>query len=139
MDFLLLQFTILFYYEYPEVLSVVTRDIRHGVRFGLGTFTLDPLLPPGNESFAWAIGNLSISYAPPARVCITLPVSWPGGTRVDVHGLAPHAQYDVSGGASPPRVEADAEGVVRFVLPVSRGGGRRAAAAAKGACVVIKA
>ena len=85
-----------YYYEFPEVLATITREIRYGVKFGLGTFTLDPFIAGSNssKSFSWAIGGLSIDYAPPARACFALPVKWDDGTLCTITGLQPNGVYE---------------------------------------------
>jgi hypothetical protein len=64
------------YYEYPEVLATITRNVRFGLSFGLGTFSLDPFLitAAGESAFAWSIGGVSVDYNVPSRACFALPV-----------------------------------------------------------------
>jgi hypothetical protein len=126
------------YYEYPEVLATITRDVGYGLKFGLGTFSIDPFLPPveskapavpgGGETsattasgFAWSIGGVAVEYNAPSRVCFALPVEWPHGLRTTVTGLTPNAKYGYNSSASSGAATADEGGVVQVTLRVSAG------------------
>lgn len=104
-----------YYYEYPEVLATITKDVVFGVSFGLGSFTLDPFGWAGtNEtSFSWKIGGLAVEYNPPAKACFELGVAWEGGTDCAVHGMQAGGLYEWAGG----KIRADEEGVVRLRVP----------------------
>jgi hypothetical protein len=100
------------YYEYPEVLATITRDVRYGVQFGLGTFTLDPF---DRDPFSWHIGELMVDYNAPSWACWLVPAKW---QQLDatITGLQPNAVYRLN--TTRAQVQSNAEGVARVtVLP----------------------
>lgn len=102
------------YYEYPEVLATITRDVRFGLSFGLGTFSLDPFLDAaaGESSFAWSIGDVSVEYNTPSHACFALPMEWPHGLEVTVTGLKDSAIYGYNSTGGSGATKADANGTV---------------------------
>ena len=115
-----------YYYEYPAVLGTIVRDVQYGVSFGfaaegVGSFHLDPFATSSNRTFAWAIGQLAIEYAPPSRACFTLPVQWANGTECTVTGLAGNRTYTAvttsrGGGVARTVAVASSTGVVQLRL-----------------------
>ena len=111
------------YYEYPEVLGTITRDVRYGLRFGLGSFSIDPFLSDDDraDGFSWSIGGVHVQYNSPFRVCFALPVEWPRGLKTSIAGLkaeAPYA-YNATGGSG--IVRTDERGTLEVTLQASAG------------------
>lgn len=78
-----------YFVEYPEVVSMLLREVRYGISIQFGTMTLDPLVP---EEFIYNIGNLYIKYSKQST-CITLPNV--GKTKFSIHGLLPTTEYQI--------------------------------------------
>lgn len=84
-----------FFIEYGEVLAMVLREVRYGLRIGFTTVTVDPLLAtPASSSFVYTAGDqVRLAYNA-TNVCIQLPVSGPKTWIVT--GLHPNALYTPS-------------------------------------------
>lgn len=112
------------YYEYPEVLATITRDVRYGLHFGLGSFTIDPFLPPtrNKEGFAWLLGGISVAYNAPLRVCFALPLEWANGLKTTIAGLKAEATYIMYNNTKASGIaRTDAEGTLQVVLQTTLG------------------
>jgi hypothetical protein len=94
-----------YYHEYPDIVSMVLREMRYGVHVGLHEVTVQPF---GATNFDLRLGKLRVSYSPDA-VSIAVPGS--NRRRVTVGGLRRRKGYTLSTGES---VATDAEGTLRF-------------------------
>ncbi|MGB8011865.1 MAG: hypothetical protein WCF68_09650 [Terriglobales bacterium] len=94
-----------YYHEYPDIVTIVLREMRYGVHVGMRQVTIDPF---GSARFDLRLGNLQVRYSPD-EVSIKVPGS---STReFTVGGLRAHERYRLSTGE---RADTDAEGTLRF-------------------------
>eukprot|EP00455_Lapot_gusevi_P006217 TRINITY_DN12661_c0_g1_i10.p1 TRINITY_DN12661_c0_g1~~TRINITY_DN12661_c0_g1_i10.p1 ORF type:complete len:329 (-),score=53.37 TRINITY_DN12661_c0_g1_i10:119-1105(-) len=70
-----------FYIEYPELISMLLREVRYGIQIGLATIIIDPF---GRSSFSYHIGNVHVEYRTD-YVRVNVPVS--GVKTFEIHGL----------------------------------------------------
>lgn len=94
-----------FYHEYPEVLSMVLREMRDGVHVGMKEVTIRPFAV---RNFSLHLGGLRVDYRP-ERVSLLVPGE--SVRKVTIAGLTPKAHYVLSSGQ---HLTADAEGVLDF-------------------------
>lgn len=94
-----------YYHEYPDILTMVLREMRYGVHIGMREVTIRPF---GISNFNLRLGGLRVSYSPDA-----VSIAVPGSTTRDfvVGGLHPGLSYSLSTGE---RLAADATGTLRF-------------------------
>jgi hypothetical protein len=100
-----------YYHEYPDIETMVLREMRYGIRLGFREVTVHPF---GVTNFDLRLGRLQVAYSPSA-VSIFVP-----GSRTSqfvVSGLVPHANYKLSGGKS---ISTDAEGTLSFRAPAGK-------------------
>ena len=94
-----------YYHEYPEILTMVLREMIYGIDVKLDAVTIRPF---GTDRYDYNVGGLTVSFSRDA-VRMTVPGS---GTRTyKVHGLVPDAAFVLSTGGS---VKTDREGVATF-------------------------
>ena len=94
-----------YYHEYPEIVSMILREMIYGIDIKIDTVTIKPF---GMESYDFNVGGLAVSYAK-SSVSMTIPGS---GTRTyKVYGLDPNTIYTISTGGS---VTTDSNGVAAF-------------------------
>jgi len=93
-----------YYHEYPDVITMVLRELRFGVHVGMREVTIDPF---GRANFTLRLGDLRVTYSSAA-----LSVMVPGASdrSLTIRGLRAHTHYEVSDGR---RVVTDAEGTLR--------------------------
>jgi hypothetical protein len=100
-----------FYVEYPELVAMLLRDVRYGIRLSVGGIEIDPL---GPSAFEYHVGAISVSYAQ-ERVAMRLP-----GTpqrRYRVGGMAAGESYRLEVNRSVGgEIVCDAKGFVTFDL-----------------------
>jgi hypothetical protein len=94
-----------YYHEYPEIISMVMREMRYGVRVGMMEVTIHPF---DSANFDLRLGKLRVTFS---RDAIAIEV--PGSTMraFNVGGLRPRTRYKISTGES---LATDAEGMLRF-------------------------
>lgn len=94
-----------YYHEYPDIVSIVLREMRYGVHLGMREVTIAPF---GASKFEIQLDALHVKYSAD-RVSISVPGS--SARNFTVRGLRPRRQYDLSDGK---RLTTDAEGTLRF-------------------------
>jgi hypothetical protein len=94
-----------YYHEYPEIISMVLREMRYGVHLGMMEVTIHPF---DATNFALRFGNLRVNYSPDA---VTMEIPGSSMREFNVGGLRPRLRYELSTGES---LTSDAEGTVRF-------------------------
>ena len=94
-----------YYHEYPEIISMVLREMRYGVHVGMMEVTIHPFDAANSDI---RLGILRATYS---RDAVTIRV--PGSSMRDFNagGLRPGVRYKISTGES---VTTDSEGTVRF-------------------------
>lgn len=81
-----------FYHEYPEILSMVLREMRYGIDVKIDSVTIRPF---GLDHYDFKVGELSVHYAQ-REVRVRVPGTSPRTYRI--YGLAPNARYRMSTG-----------------------------------------
>lgn len=94
-----------YYHEYPDIVSIVLREMRYGVHVGMREVTIAPF---GNSSFELQLGALHVKYSAD-RVSISVPGS--SARDFTIRGLRPRWQYQLSGGKTS---TTDSEGTLHF-------------------------
>jgi hypothetical protein len=94
-----------YYHEYPDIVSMVLREMRYGVHVGMHEVTVQPF---GVTNFDLRLGKIRVSYSPDA-----VSIAVPGSSRrgIVVGGLRRRKRYTLSTGEA---VATDAEGTLRF-------------------------
>ncbi len=100
-----------YYHEYPEVLSIVLREMRYGVHIGMEDVTIRPFDAP---SFSLHLGGLRVDFSA-QKVSVRVPGS--SGRSFTISGLTPKRPYLLSTGE---RIIADSNGAVRFHAPAGK-------------------
>ena len=94
-----------YYHEYPDIITIVLREMRYGVHVGMREVVIDPF---GAASFELRLGKLRVDYSPDV---LALEVPGSAARRFRVGGLQPRTRYKFSTGE---RLETDVKGVLRF-------------------------
>lgn len=94
-----------YYHEYPDIISMVLREMRYGVHVGLRDVAIHPF---GTADFDLRLGNLHVTYSPDA---VSIEVPGASMREFTVGGLPPSTRYTLSTGES---VATDTEGTLRF-------------------------
>jgi len=81
-----------YYHEYPEVVSMVLRELRYGVHIGMRDVQVKPF---GVNRFNMHLGTLQVNYSP-ERISIQVPGT--SERHFLIGGLPPHSTYTLSGG-----------------------------------------
>ncbi len=79
-----------YYHEYPEIITMVLREMVYGINIKPGKVTIKPF---GRDKYFYKLGNIEVSYD---RTCVELTV--PGSTVLDytIYGLLPDTEYSSS-------------------------------------------
>jgi len=77
-----------YYHEYPDIISMVLREMRYGVHVGMREVTIHPF---GSANFDLRLGNLHVTYSLNA---VSIEVPGASTRRFIVGGLRPRALYD---------------------------------------------
>ncbi len=103
-----------YYHEYPDILTMILREMRYGIQVGNRNVTIRPF---GPSAYRFHMGALQVDYA---RDKFSVQVPGSGMRRFTVGGLSPFAEYNISNGES---VVSDGDGSLKFVgsagVPVS--------------------
>jgi hypothetical protein len=94
-----------YYHEYPEILSMVLREMRYGVHVGVSEVSVHPF---GATHFDFQFGDLRIAYSSDA-VAIKVPGS--SVREFTLAGLRPLRRFSVSTGES---ITTDKAGTLHF-------------------------
>lgn len=94
-----------YYHEYPDIVSMVLREMRYGVHVGMREVTVAPFR---SSKFEIRLGSLHVKYSAD-RVAISVP--GPSERNFTIRGLRPRQQYLLSDGK---KLSTDAEGTLRF-------------------------
>ena len=97
-----------YYHEYPDIVSIVLREMRYGVHVGMREVTIAPF---GSSSFEIRLGALHVKYSAD-RVSISVPGS--SVRNFTICGLRPRQRYLLSDGK---KLTTDAEGTLHFGAP----------------------
>ncbi len=100
-----------YYHEYPEVLSMVLREMRYGVHVGMEDVSIRPF---DAQSFSLHLGGLRVDYSA-QEVTVEAPGS--GEREFSISGLVPGKHYLLSTGE---QIAADSQGMVRFHAPAGK-------------------
>ena len=122
-----------YYFEYPALVSMLTKDVRYGIELSVGAgakVSVAPFRVAAGQApatpFEYHLGNIDVSFNPTERVTISAPADTAAcATQFEVKGLVPEATYSVSVAAAcgcsaadvPATVAADSTGYVAFVAP----------------------
>ena len=100
-----------YYHEYPDIVTMVLREMRYGVHTGMREVTIHPF---GISDFDLRLGNLRVTYSPDA-----ISIHVPGSSTREflISGLHPHHRYNLSTGE---RAVTDDVGTLRFRAPAGR-------------------
>jgi hypothetical protein len=94
-----------YYHEYPEILSMVLREMRYGVHVGVREVSVRPF---GATHFDFQFGDLRVAYSPDA---VAIEVPGLSVREFTLAGLRPLSQYSVSAGES---ITTDKTGTLHF-------------------------
>jgi hypothetical protein len=94
-----------YYHEYPEILTMVLREMRYGIQVSGQEVTVKPF---DRQAFRFRMNALEVEYST-NKVVLTVPGR--GNRRVEVGGLVQHQEFKMSSGE---HVFADAEGTLKF-------------------------
>jgi hypothetical protein len=94
-----------YYHEYPEILSMVLREMRYGVHVGVREVSVRPF---GATHFDFQFGDLRVAYSPDA---VAIKVPGLSVREFTLAGLRPLSQYSVSAGES---ITTDKTGTLHF-------------------------
>jgi hypothetical protein len=101
-----------YYHEYPELVTMLLREVTYGIDLGLGQVTIDPF---GPAAFQYHVGDVDVDYSA-RKADISVPGA--GEERFELHGMIPNARYTIvasgAGAAQPQQVSAGSDGVLRF-------------------------
>ena len=97
-----------YYHEYPEIISMVLRELRYGIHVGLSEVSVRPF---GVDAYQFHMGQLQVEYA---RDKVVLRVPGSSMRRFTVSGLFPKAKYVLSTGK---KLLADRNGTLQFTAP----------------------
>ena len=94
-----------YYHEYPDIVSMVLREMRYGVHVGMREVTIAPF---GSSNFAIRLGALRVKYSTD-RLSISVPGS--SVRNFTIRGLRPLHQYLLY---DDKKLSTDAEGTLHF-------------------------
>ena len=94
-----------YYHEYPEILSMVLREMRYGVHVGVREVSVRPF---GATHFDFQFGDLRVAYSPDA---VAIKVPGLSVREFTLAGLRPLSRYSVSAGES---ITTDKTGTLHF-------------------------
>lgn len=97
-----------YYHEYPDIVSIVLREMRYGVHVGMRDVMITPF---GSSKFEIQLGALHVKYSVD-RVSISVPGS--SARNFTIRGLRPNQLYFFSDGK---RLATDAGGTLHFRAP----------------------
>lgn len=79
-----------FFFEYPCLLSIMLKEMKYGIDFGLVEWSLAPIA--GVVPFRWSVGRTDVSHhGPHGPVLLSHPGS--GARQISVAGLTPGAKF----------------------------------------------
>lgn len=93
-----------FFVEYPEVLTMISREAVYGIFVGLTNVSVTPV--ELGKPFSYAVGNLGVEYSQP-KTCLTLPVE--GVRHFAIGGMKPDTTYTIEA-VDGPKLEAATNG-----------------------------
>ena len=97
-----------YYHEYPDILTMVLREMRYGIHLGMREVTLRPF---DTADFTFQLGKMDVSYSPD-KVSVSVPGS--GMREFTIAGLHADTSYAISTGK---RLSTDHSGALRFSAP----------------------
>ena len=100
-----------YYHEYPEIFTMVLREMLYGVHVGVQSVAIRPF---GVRRFSLHLGALRVDYSP-TRIALTVPGS--NERSFVITGLTPGQQYLLSTGQ---RLTADAQGGLSFTASAGK-------------------
>lgn len=100
-----------YYHEYPEIYTMVLREMRYGVYVGVQEVTIHPF---DVRSFSLHLGALRVDYSP-TRASLQAPGS--GEREFTISGLIPRRRYILSTGQ---RMVTDGHGTLCFHASAGR-------------------
>ena len=103
-----------FFFEYPCLLSMMLKEMKYGMNFGLTKWNLDPTA--GTSPFHWQIGSTDVKHN---RTGATLRHPGSGPRRVTINGLTPSMAFVATSatsgcGSETQRGMTTANGVTRW-------------------------
>jgi hypothetical protein len=102
-----------YYHEYPEILTMLLREVAYGINIGLTEVNIAPLT---RTDFQYKIGNTEVNYSK-EKVSMNLPGN--GDRKYILKGLNQNGKYEVTvGGKVKEIVSSDESGIVSFVAPI---------------------
>ena len=97
-----------YYHEYPEILTMVLREMIYGINIKPGKVIIKPF---GKKKYFYKLGNLEVSYD---RTCVELTVPGTGTLNYAIYGLLPDTIYSSSVVGT---VLTDNHGMATFMAP----------------------
>jgi hypothetical protein len=94
-----------YYHEYPEILTMVLREMRYGINVGVQKVAVHPF---GPRAFRFRMNVLEVDYST-NKVVLRIPGS--GKRQFEIGGLVPHQEFKLSSGE---HVVTDASGTLKF-------------------------
>ena len=79
-----------YYHEYPEIITMVLREMIYGINIKPGKVIIKPF---GKNKYFYKLGNLEVSYD---RTCVELTVPGTGTLNYAIYGLLPDTIYSSS-------------------------------------------
>ena len=79
-----------YYHEYPEIITMVLREMIYGINIKPGKVIIKPF---GKNKYFYKLGNLEVSYD---RTCVELSVPGTGFLNYAIYGLLPDTKYSSS-------------------------------------------
>lgn len=100
-----------YYHEYPEVFTMVLREMRYGVHLGLQGVAIRPF---GERKFSLHLGALRVDFSP-THILLTVPGS--NERSFIIKGLMSGQRYFLSTGQ---RLTSDAHGNLNFIASAEK-------------------
>lgn len=79
-----------YYHEYPEIITMVLREMVYGINIKPGKVIIKPF---GRNKYFYKLGNIEVSYD---RTCVELAVPGAGILDYVIYGLLPDTTYSSS-------------------------------------------
>lgn len=107
-----------FFFEYPCLLTIMLKEMKYGIDFGLTEWNLAPIA--GVAPFHWSVGRTDVRHnGRPGPVKLLHPGS--GARQISVAGMMPGTKFVATSGCGTRMVKADgvttAAGVARWNVP----------------------
>jgi len=106
-----------YYLEFPEMLTMLTREVSYGIDVGINTITLSPFAR--TTFFNYVVQNLNITYSQQKVIFATLPGS--GSKGFTITGLSPSTSYSINNNDKVQVVSTNGNGALYFNAIIGEG------------------